>query len=506
MGLLFSDERLRRMYSGGRADPAATGMARMWSRVFAWGLLPGRWVTLEVTGRRTGHPTRFPLGMADLDGEWYLVSMLGERCNWVRNVRAAGGRAVLVHGRRRPVLLVEVEASERARVLRRYLQVVPGGRPHIPVAPGAPVAAYESVAGDYPAFRVSSRPARDHAAPEDASRADGVRGRLVWFFVLAYLLAWLWLLPITVTGGRVTAGQGWPTHFPALVAPLVAAVVVTARYDGAPGLADLGRRMVRVRAPLRWWVFAVSPLVVLVLVLLVERVLGQALPAAGDFARFSGLPSSWGAVGVGAVIVVVGGLGEETGWRGYALPQLRRRHTPLAATLLLAALWAGWHLPMFFVVEGFREFTAPVTVGWVLGLFCGAVVLTWLYDHPAASCSSRSGTAPTTSSPGPAPPRDSWRPSRRRWSSCWRSRSSSSTCGRPEPAVHRSSSSSSRGLGRHRPVGQRPTAWAAVSAVCHRRRSAPGAQVEWVPLEMRSGSRSRQTGPSATRAASKTTA
>jgi deazaflavin-dependent oxidoreductase (nitroreductase family) len=164
MGVLFSDDRLRRMYSGGRGDRTATRLARMWSRVFAWGLQPRRWVTLEVAGRRTGRPTRFPLGMADLDGQWYLVSMLGERCNWVRNVRAAGGHAVLIHRRRRRVLLVDVEASQRPRILRRYLQVVPGGRPHVPVAPDAPVASFEAIAVDYPTFLVcDDPPARHHA-------------------------------------------------------------------------------------------------------------------------------------------------------------------------------------------------------------------------------------------------------------------------------------------------------------------------------------------------------
>ena len=86
-------------------------------------------------------------------------------------------------------------------------------------------------------------------------------------------------------------------------------------------------------------------------------------------------------VGVVATVVLVNGFGEETGWRGLAQPLLQRRHGPLVATLGVSAIWAVWHLPMFFVVEGFRSFTVAITVGWVIGLFCGAVVLTWLYNH-----------------------------------------------------------------------------------------------------------------------------
>jgi deazaflavin-dependent oxidoreductase (nitroreductase family) len=153
-GIFYSDERQRRMYPGGRADATARRLSHFWARVFRMGLLPRRWVTLEVTGRASGLPVRFPLGMARSDGDWYVVSMLGEHCNWVRNVRAAGGEAVL---RRRAAVacqLVEVAASERGPILKRYLEQVPGGRPHIAVDRRAPVAAFAAVADLYPVFRV----------------------------------------------------------------------------------------------------------------------------------------------------------------------------------------------------------------------------------------------------------------------------------------------------------------------------------------------------------------
>jgi hypothetical protein len=91
--------------------------------------------------------------MADLDGRWYLVSMLGE-CNWVSNVRANGGDAVLRRRRRRRVHLIEVPVERRPAVLARYVAVVPGGRPHIPVAVGAPLADFAAIADRYPVFEV----------------------------------------------------------------------------------------------------------------------------------------------------------------------------------------------------------------------------------------------------------------------------------------------------------------------------------------------------------------
>jgi hypothetical protein len=70
--MLISDDRLRAMYAGGHGNAAARRFARSWARVFELGILPRRWVTLEVTGCRTGQTRRFPLGMADWEGHWYL--------------------------------------------------------------------------------------------------------------------------------------------------------------------------------------------------------------------------------------------------------------------------------------------------------------------------------------------------------------------------------------------------------------------------------------------------
>lgn len=147
------DAWLRAMYRGGHGNDTARRFARFWNVVIGLGLLPRRWVRLEVRGRVSGRMTRFPLGMADVGGRWYLVSMLGE-CNWVANVRAAGGEAVLRRARARRVRLVEVPVAERAPVLRRYVQKVPGGRPHVPVDRHEPLGAFLPVADRYPVFRV----------------------------------------------------------------------------------------------------------------------------------------------------------------------------------------------------------------------------------------------------------------------------------------------------------------------------------------------------------------
>jgi len=142
------------MYRGGHPNRLARVLNSVWRRVAIAGLPPHRQNTLEVRGRKTGKVRSFPVVVADYAGERYLVAMLGEGVNWVANVRAADGQVVLRHGRREAVRLEEVDAEARAPILRRYLQLAPGARAHIPVDPRAPQADFESVAQRYPVFRV----------------------------------------------------------------------------------------------------------------------------------------------------------------------------------------------------------------------------------------------------------------------------------------------------------------------------------------------------------------
>lgn len=147
------------MYRGGRPNRVARFLNGVWRRAAGAGLAPHRLSALEVRGRRGGRLISFPVVVADLEGERYLVAMLGERANWVANVRAAGGSAVLRHGRREAVRLEEVDAAGRAPILRRYLELAPGARPHIPVDPGAPLPEFERIASRYPVFRVRAEAA-----------------------------------------------------------------------------------------------------------------------------------------------------------------------------------------------------------------------------------------------------------------------------------------------------------------------------------------------------------
>jgi F420H(2)-dependent quinone reductase len=145
---------LRWMYRSGRPNRVAAVMNRWSARLGSAGVWSNRLAALEVPGRRSGRVVSLPVVIARYEDERYLVAMLGERTSWVLNVRAAGGRAVLRHGVAEQVLLEEVDPPGRPPILRRYLEVAPGGRPHIPVDRRAPLEEFEQVAARYPVFRI----------------------------------------------------------------------------------------------------------------------------------------------------------------------------------------------------------------------------------------------------------------------------------------------------------------------------------------------------------------
>ena len=140
-------------------DGKPTRAGRIANRTSEWyaaaGGPPSWQVSLETRGRKSGRTFRTVLGVARHDGVDYLVSMLGERSAWVHNVRAAGGEAVIRHGRKRSVRLEEIPPSERPPVLKAYCARARSGRRHfVPLTPQSSIGEFAAVADQYPVFRI----------------------------------------------------------------------------------------------------------------------------------------------------------------------------------------------------------------------------------------------------------------------------------------------------------------------------------------------------------------
>jgi hypothetical protein len=135
-----------------------TRFGRMWSGAYAWlsglGLTPDILVTLQVKSRRDGRLGSTILASARYEGSRYVVSMLGNDSEWVQNLRAAKGQALIKRGRSRPVVLTEIPTEQRAPILKAWTQIATSGRQHLSVPHDAPVSAFEAIAADHPVFRI----------------------------------------------------------------------------------------------------------------------------------------------------------------------------------------------------------------------------------------------------------------------------------------------------------------------------------------------------------------
>jgi membrane protease YdiL (CAAX protease family) len=158
---------------------------------------------------------------------------------------------------------------------------------------------------------------------------------LTSFFLLTLVLSWSpW--PLYVTG-----------HSPFLIAsfgPFLAALLVLGLTEGRSGIRTLGRSMLHWRVPIRWWLaFVAVPVVITLTALAVNLLLGAQPPSATQLSAWTGVPLTFVAV---LLIPPLGGAWEEPGWRGYALPRLMDRYGWKAASLILGAVSAAWHLPL----------------------------------------------------------------------------------------------------------------------------------------------------------------
>lgn len=195
---------------------------------------------------------------------------------------------------------------------------------------------------------------------------------LVAFFALAFAVSWACWLPQAMSG----VGIGW-LEVLGRFGPAIAALALTAT-GGPRGVRALLAPMLAWRVAPVWYAFALLGTAAAVLVAVaIEVVLGGAVPQFPDPARWSLLPVIF------AYVLVFSVLGEELGWRGFALPRLLRLLAPLPASLVLGSLWWAWHLPLFRMPGGVHaEIPPELFLMQILGF---SILYTWLHIETEGS-------------------------------------------------------------------------------------------------------------------------
>jgi membrane protease YdiL (CAAX protease family) len=177
-------------------------------------------------------------------------------------------------------------------------------------------------------------------------------------------------------------------------APLIAALVTTALYEGGARIKTLLRRFLIWRVGLRWYLFVLLWPALLSLVKSGAAVLlGAKAPNFAELPFFQLYPyaAEMRSVPLAVLISIIfvqqalfsSPLGEEPGWRGYALPKLQARWGMLGASVVLGALWAIWHLPLNFVQGDSRQ--GAFSLWLPIGMVVVTIVYTWVFRHTQGS-------------------------------------------------------------------------------------------------------------------------
>lgn len=207
------------------------------------------------------------------------------------------------------------------------------------------------------------------------------RHQLAAYFLGAYAITWLLVSPLVASALHLISPPVSPAwHALGALGPLLSALGVTAIAGGRRGLTQLLRGMGRWRIGLGWALIALlSPFALFALSSAVLALFGQPWPDLGAIAARFG-DSTW--LLVWLLGSAVYGLGEEPGWRGFALPRLQARWSPIAAAAILTLGWGLWHAPFFF----YRfEFGIGQAIGFFVGLLAGSIWLAYLYNATGGS-------------------------------------------------------------------------------------------------------------------------
>lgn len=230
-----------------------------------------------------------------------------------------------------------------------------------------------------------------HASSQSTSVSKSlkqwVQGHTLFsYFFLAYAISWIFFIPYILAEWGNLSGDYRLFYILHTFGPAFAAIIVTAVIAGKAGLHELRQRIRQRSAAWQWYLFILLGIPALVLLgIMIEP---------GALAGFHDLtPVIFVSYPILYVVTFFGGgpLGEEIGWRGFALPRMQPRYGPLWGTLLLGVLWSCWHLPDFLTASkgggqgtGWMLFLTnfPVFFFAVLSL---AVMMTWIFNHTGGS-------------------------------------------------------------------------------------------------------------------------
>jgi len=213
---------------------------------------------------------------------------------------------------------------------------------------------------------------------------------LLLYLLIAFGWSWLWWLLFTVGILKMPAGIGTPNvdlvsagPIVILVAltsfgPTIGSFTVTYITEGKPGVKKLWKRFWSTNLGLRWFL---GILLILVILEGTPHLLTRILE--GIKSELVWMRNPLVIIGLIIANLINGGLSEEFGWRGYALPRLQARWDALTSSIILGVIWAVWHFPLWFMLHGPRLFSHTLpSSGFII---LTSVLFTWVFNNTNGS-------------------------------------------------------------------------------------------------------------------------
>lgn len=206
------------------------------------------------------------------------------------------------------------------------------------------------------------------------------RNRMILFIAVSFGFTWLMWLPLLLNrqlgmGLPVLPGQFYFASF----GPLMGAAGAIAFTGGWGELVQWAKRTYSIHFARRWLGIAVGlPLLYGIVSVIAHRLFTGMWPDWNRFGLTEKLPGM-NLLSTALIWMLTFGLGEESGWRGFLLPELYKRFSLLNSALIVAGVWMLWHLPAFWFNENYMQM-GPGIVGWCVSLAYGSVLLAWLCE------------------------------------------------------------------------------------------------------------------------------
>ncbi len=228
---------------------------------------------------------------------------------------------------------------------------------------------------------IDPKPAQfTHSTTSGSPTLAFLRQHPLWgYFLLAFGLSWLWEFPAFI--GHTAVLSPWAIPLAALLSPISAGLIMAWITEGRAGMGRLLLRCVLWRAGVQWYlvVLLFIPAILFLGILVMPRAIAAFRVPSASFL--------WTYLLSFGLTLVTAPIGEEPGWRGFALPRLQTRYGPLLGTLILGSLWVLWHLPYWLLVPGWAGFGTGLLgfgvpfVKWAALVVAVTIVMTWVCNH-----------------------------------------------------------------------------------------------------------------------------